>query len=168
VIHDLVVSPIACSACFNDRALRLDAERIGAEIATKCPNCGAKDGRKLSKETLETLAHRFFVWGSLWRGEFGAAPQVQFNEHQQTSIAVSPWPVSDVKLFERLLGVGFFHYGPRLWMLGDVEPLKALQKLGGRKGIIERILKDYPTMIVDSERSFYRIRKGPSVLARPS
>ncbi len=55
-------------------------------------------------------------------------PRVQFNEHQHTSIDVAPWLAPDVRLFERLLGIGFFHYGPRLWMVGEVEPLKALQR----------------------------------------
>jgi len=49
---------------------------------------------------------------------------VQFNERQKTSINASSWLKPDVELFERLLGIGFFHYGPRLWMVGEVEPLK--------------------------------------------
>jgi hypothetical protein len=156
-------SPVACSACFNDRGLRLDAERIGFNEAHACPNCGAAEGKKLSRESIGDLAYRFFVWGSFWRGEFGAAPRIQFNEHQQTSINVSQWLVSDVKIFERLLDIGFFHYGPRLWMVGEVEPLKALQKFGERKRVVDRIIRDYPTINIGRERSFYRIRKNPRI-----
>lgn len=29
--------------------------------------------------------------------------------------------------FEEAAQLGFFHYGPRLWMVGEVEPLKDLQ-----------------------------------------
>jgi len=120
----ITTSPIACSACFADHGLRLNAEQIGSEDESACTNCGKTDGKKLTKEALEALAHRFFVWGSLSRGRYGAAPMVQFNERQKTSINASSWLKPDVELFERLLGIGFFHYGPRLWMVGEVEPLK--------------------------------------------
>ncbi len=152
---------VACSACFTDRGLILDAEQIGIEDATPCPNCGSTAGRKLPLAGLGALAHRFFVWGSLLRCKYGAAPLIQFNEHQQTSIDVSPWLKKDVELFERMLGVGFFHYGPRLWMVGEVEPLKALQRTKSRHPIVERILREYPERIVLTDTSFYRIRKGP-------
>ena len=96
-------TPIACSACFSDRGLRLDAEQIGQKIDGRCPNCGAPDHKKLPLAGLQALAHRFFVWGSLLKMRYGAAPLVQFNEHQQTSIDVAPWLAPDVRLFERLL-----------------------------------------------------------------
>lgn len=137
-------APVACSRCFSDRGLQLDAERIGQNIPGTCPNCNAKDFRKLPIAGLEALAHRFFVWGSLWRARYGAAPLIQFNEHQTTSIEIAPWLASDVHLFERLLRIGFFHYGPRLWMIGEVEPLKALQKQKNRQQIVQRILSEYP------------------------
>lgn len=133
-----------------------------------CPNCGAIDSRKLSIETLEALAHRFFVWGSLRRCKYGAAPSIQFNQHQKTSINISTRLEADIWLFERLLGVGFFHYGPRLWMVGEVEPLKALQKPKTRQTVIDRILQEYPATVVGPERSFYRIRIGPSNPSEPS
>ncbi|MDD5581313.1 MAG: hypothetical protein PHY16_18845 [Methylobacter sp.] len=102
----------------------MDAWRLGVEENETCPNCGNSSGKKLTKELLGSLAHRFFVWGSLHKCDFGAAPVIQFNEHQKTSIDVSHWLKKDVQLFENFLGVGFFHYGPRLWMVGEIEPLK--------------------------------------------
>lgn len=153
---------IACSACFSDEGLRLDAEKTGIAVLAPCPNCNATDSKKLSRDALELLVHRFFVWGSLQRTRFGAAPLIQFNEHQNTSINVAPWLANDVKLLERLLGIGFFHYGPRLWMIGEVEPLKALQRKGKQQSIIERILAEYPVRIVKPDGRFYRIRVNPS------
>ncbi|WP_341649119.1 hypothetical protein [Thauera humireducens] len=105
-----------CSECFRDEGLRLDAQRIGIEDTAFCSNCGASIGRKLDADRLATLAHRFFVWGSLLRCDFGAAPLIQFNQHQKTSITVPSWLEADMRLVEQTLGVGFFHYGPRLWM----------------------------------------------------
>lgn len=119
-------TPIACSNCFSDTGLRIDAERIGVEASGQCTNCGAEGFRKLPLAGLGALAHRYFVWGSIWRARYGAAPLVQFNEHQKTSIELKPWLVNDVRLIERFLKVGFFHYGPRLWMLGEIEPLKVM------------------------------------------
>ena len=100
-----------CSACFTDRGLKLDAEPTGIEDDALCPNCGGTVGRKLPLAGLTALAHRFFVWGSLLRCKYGAVSLIQFNEHQQTCIDISPWLKKDMELFERILGVGFFHYG---------------------------------------------------------
>lgn len=101
-------APVACANCFSDRGLRLDAERIGRDVAGACPNCGATEFKKLPIPGVGALAHRFFVWGSMWRARYGAASLIQFNEHQQTSIDIAPWLKDDVKLIEQLLGVGFF------------------------------------------------------------
>lgn len=152
---------VACSACFSDAGLRLDAEKIGRTIPGPCPNCGATNAKKLPLAGVEALAHRFFVWGSLSKARYGAAPMVQFNQHQSTSIAVANWLKPDVELFQRLLRIGFFHYGPRLWMLGEVTPLKKLQRKRTRDAVIERILAEYPTKTVTSDDCFYRIRVNP-------
>ncbi|WP_394751970.1 RES family NAD+ phosphorylase [Crenothrix sp.] len=157
----VAIESIACSKCFMDRGLQLDAEQLGDENAAACQNCGSSDGYKLNKEKLGSLAYRFFVWGSFWQTDYGGAPLIHFNEYQTTSIEPSPWLKSDVELFEKLLGIGFFHYGPRLWMMGEVEPLKALQKLALRPSIVERIVREYPTREIEPTLSFYRIRKDP-------
>lgn len=47
-------------------------------------------------------------------------------------------------------------------MVGEVEPLKSLQKAKGRQAIIERILSEYPARILELEEFFYRIRVNPS------
>jgi len=155
-------APAVCSNCFGDTGLRLDAERIGQDVPGPCPNCGSDGFKKLPLPGLGVLAHRYFVWGSMWRARYGAAPLIQFNQHQKTSIDVQPWLVPDVQLFERLLGVGFFHYGPRFWMLGEIEPLKALQKSKTRQSIVERILAEYPARMLAPGEFFYRLRVNPS------
>jgi hypothetical protein len=50
---------LACSDCFNDQGLRLDAGQIGIEDSSACPRCGKTTGRKLNRDYLEILAHRF-------------------------------------------------------------------------------------------------------------
>ena len=156
-----------CSQCFRDEGLRLDAQRIGIADPTVCSNCETTIGRKLDVERLTTLAYRFFVWGSLLRCDYGAAPLIQFNDHQKTSITVPSWLDADMRLIERTLGVGFFPYGPRLWMIGEVEPLKALQDPTSSEAIIKRIFEEYPGFILRSEDTFYRIRKAPRAPDQP-
>src|SRR5271154_7095498 len=95
---------LLCSDCFNDEGLRLDSVRIGERDESACPNCGSKSGAKLTEDLVSALAHRFFVWGTIQRGQYGAAPIVQFNKMQSTNIAISPWLVADVKLLERAIG----------------------------------------------------------------
>jgi len=46
-------------------------------------------------------------------------------------------------------------------MVGEVEPLKALQDVATRAGIVERIIDEYPTVTAPSELTFYRVRKAP-------
>ena len=149
-----------CSNCFQDHGLTLDAIRIGIAKDSACPNCGAKTGRKLNRYMIENLAHRFFVWGTIHRAEYGAAPLVQFNQYQSTSIDVAPWLEPDLQLFEKAIGVGFFYYGPRLWMVGEVEPLLDLQNATTRGPIIDRIITEYPEVTLTTEQIFYRLRKN--------
>ena len=166
--QDVAAVVIACSNCFSDSGLRLDAELIGREIDSLCPNCDQRGFKKLPQAGVEALAHRYFVWGSLQRAKYGAAPLVQFNREQKTSINVVPWLRLDLQLIEQLLGVGFFHYGPRLWMIGEVEPLKALQKKSRRGEIIQKVLSEYPTRMIDVSESFYRLRVSPSDPSDPT
>lgn len=155
------MNTILCSECFTDQGLRLDAERIGETSESACPSCRKTTGRKLNFRAAVALANRFFVWGTLHRYQYGAAPVVQFNEHQQTSIEMSEWLRGDVELLGATLGVGFFYYGPRLWMLGEVEPLKALQEEKSRSKLVKRIVEEYPELNLESSELLYRIRKAP-------
>jgi len=156
--------PMLCSECFHDVGLRLSAERIGQRDMSKCPNCGSQLGMKLSRKPIALLAKEFFVSGTIGRGKYGGSPAVQFNRHQPTSIEVMPWLRPDLELIDRTLGVGFFYYGPPLWTLGEVGPLKALQEKSLRAAVLSRVLAEYPERILDSDEWFYRLRKAP---ARP-
>jgi hypothetical protein len=152
---------VACSSCFKDEGLRLTAERVGIEASGPCSNCHSEVGRKLGLNHLDGVAYRFFVWGTLHRTTYGAAPIVQYNDRRTgSSIGGSPWLQADIKIFERFLGIGFFHYGPRLWMVGEVEPLKALQDPATRQTIINRVLNEYPEVTLSAGSRFYRLRKA--------
>jgi hypothetical protein len=109
------------------------------------------------------LAHSFFVWGTINRCAYGAAPIVQFNEHQTTCISSPPWLEPDLRRIENAIGVGFFYYGPRMWMVGGVEPLEALQEPERRDPIVRRIITEYPAAVLARDEIFYRIRKAPAV-----
>lgn len=158
---------VACSRCFKNRGLILDAVQYGREEIGACPNCGREGGIKLGKDPLAYLAERFFVDGSFYKSDFGGAPVIQFNEHQKTSIEVDDVLKGDINVFEKVLGVGFFDYGPRLWMIGEVEPLKALLDEKKRAAIIERILVEYPTRTIGRNETFYRVRKSPESAINP-
>jgi len=154
---------IACSSCFIDQGLRLDAQILGQSSAGVCSNCQNSEGAKLTKDALLRLAHRYFVWGSFHRTEFGGAPTIEFNDKRSGGEVAFPQPLSDdATLIERLCGASFFHYGPRLWMIGEIEPLKQLQEPSTRNSIIDRILNEYPSKTLDPENLFYRVRKAPA------
>lgn len=165
-VHGELIA-VACSRCFSNRGLILDAMQYGREEMGACQNCGREGGIKLGKGPLAYLAERFFVDGSFCKGEFGGAPAIQFNEHQKTSIEVDEVLKVDIGVFEKVLGVGFFDYGPRLWMIGEIEPLKDLLDEKKRAAIIERIVAEYPTRMVGLDETFYRVRKSPRSSIEP-
>jgi hypothetical protein len=161
---------LLCSNCFTDEGLRIDAAKHGLTVESECPNCKSSNGRKLTRQHIENLAWRFFVSGTTIRCEYGAVPVIQFNEHHygQSDIVPSVWLQNDVKLIEESVKIGLFHYGPRLWMVGEVEPLKALKDPKTRPQIIERILREYPEEALSKGSKFYRLRVGPGHPADPS
>ena len=152
---------VACSDCFLNEGLRLDAERLGESNSSTCPRCTKADGRKLTSDRLITLAQHFFVWGSVHKCTYGAAPVVQFNDLRKTDIAMPGSLRADASLLEDVLGIGFFLYGPRFWMVGEIEPLKRLQEEESRKEVIDRILREYGSKRLTEKDQFYRIRKNP-------
>ncbi len=161
---------LLCSDCFTDEGLRIDAAKNGLTLQGECPNCKSANGQKLTRDHIESLAWRFFVSGTMVRCEYGAAPVIQSNEHHygRSNIVPSAWLQNDVKLIEESAKIGLFNYGPRLWMVGEVEPLKALEDPKTRSQIIKRILREYPGETLSEGSKFYRLRVGPGRPAEPS
>ena len=162
-VGDRMSDILLCSNCFKNRGLSLDATKIGTEDSTtKCPNCSTHDGAKLDSKSLFNLLDRFFVRGTVHTDQFCASPAVVFNKHQKTCIRISKWLDEDVRLLEDKLGVGFFYYGPPLWMLGHTEPLKKIQTTLGFSDIVSEIVSKYPEVYLSSKDTFYRLRINPT------
>lgn len=155
--------PLLCSGCFTDHGLKLDADRIGILHALPCLNCGARGTKKLTRYLITVLASQFFVRGSVHRYPYGSAPIVVFNEAQfrKGSYQGPEWLRDDVALLSEKGRIGFFHYGPRLWMLGRVSPLKALQNPLKRESTINRIIREYPERTLPKGEVVYRLRANP-------
>lgn len=156
--------PVFCAACLTDRGLKFEADRVGILNALACPNCGARGTKKLTPYLAQVLASRFFVRGSVHRFNYGAAPLVQFNEVRvgDGDYEGPPWLRSDIELIGEKARIGLFHYGPRLWMVGEIEPLKALQDEASRKAIVDRILREYPSRTLSQSEPIYRLRVNPT------
>lgn len=150
---------LLCSNCFSDQGLKLYSESVGIDNHSDCPNCGTDSGGKLTRELAECVAYRFFVRGTFNRCEFGGSPTVRFNRAMQTNIDAPQWLKPDLCLLEKVLGIGIYYYGPRLWMIGKVEPLKQLRNTRTRGPIIQRILAEYPTIELKTSQSIFRLRK---------
>lgn len=156
-------SYILCSDCFQDHGLSLQAKKIGIIQSSLCSNCKSSTGSKLSGELIQNLSYSFFVQGSISKGKYGAYPIIQFN-YSNSGDNFETLPSSlkkDMELIESSIGLKFFYYGPRLWMIGENEPLKKLQNRNKQKTIIDQIIKLYPIEVLDTNRVFYRLRKNP-------
>jgi hypothetical protein len=154
---------LLCSECFKDEGLKLDSFQIGILNNQKCPNCKSINGKKLNENLIEKLIYRFFISGTVHKVEYGAAPLIKYNSYhyKKTEVDFGELLNQDVKLLEQILKIGFFHYGPRLWTLGHIEPLEDLRSLTNRNKIVERIIAGYPIKFLGVQESFYRIRKNP-------
>lgn len=163
------MTPLLCSQCFRDQGLRLDAIRLGNDDGAKCLKCGSTSGKKLDKQRLEELAHRFFVHGTLHRPQFGGYPGLQFNDrcYPEDSVAFPAWLAADARLVADTLKIGIFQYGPRFWMFGEIEPLKALRRRRTRQSVIGRIVAEYPVHELNSTDQFFRLRVNPRPQAQP-
>lgn len=162
--EDVQNNTVACSECFCDHGLQLTAINIGIEDNEICPNCKSTDGKKLSLNQLEEVAYHFFVYGSFIFCDYGAFPEIQFNNYQETSITINDNLKKDIRIFEESLGIGFFYYGPRAWMYGDIEPLNDLLDPDKRNKVIKRIIQEYPNVtITQNDSPLYRIRKGENL-----
>jgi hypothetical protein len=157
--------PLLCAECFQDRGLRHMARWIETEEAA-CPNCGVVSRSGLTREQLFWLSDTFFEKGSTIATDYGGAPAIVFNDRQTGSLSPDPHLAADVELLQRTLGIGFFHYGPRLWMIGRITPLEDLQDETLRSGVIAKILDAYPTVTLTNEE-FYRVRKAPKCPSDP-
>lgn len=153
---------VLCSECFQDSGLKADAARLGFNALHRCPNCKSRNGKRLNHHALFQLARQFFVDGTFISPGYGGAPIVQFNEHRAGSEVAFGSPLDeDVALISSALGIGFFYYGPNLWMLGDTEPLNQLAVPETRQEVIQRIIDQYPVVTLMEAESFHRLRKNP-------
>lgn len=157
------MSFVACSSCFKDQGLKLDALKLGVDIDSVCPNCGKHDGRKLDVDAVNELTVSFFVYGSVFKSTYGAANVLQINEHHygKREVAFPEWLKEDLELVEDILKMGVFYYAPRLYRLGEIEPLLNLQEVTTRKPVVEEIVSIFPKRVIPTETKFYRLRLNP-------
>lgn len=154
---------LLCSDCFHDEGLKLNSIEIGITDERTCPNCNSTLGSKLDVKLIDKLIHQFFVLGTFNKTEFGGAPIIQINNHHhcKTKIEVPTWLNNDLQILEKFSTMGLFYYGPRLYMIGEIEPLNGLLDSDKRNDVINTILDKFPTKIINSEYKFYRIRINP-------
>lgn len=152
---------IACSECFSDVGVRLETQNLSNKTG-KCPRCNAENGLLITQQIAMVLAYRFYSLGTMHEPGYGRAPLLVFNEHNQTTPNIKQANIPDLEKFEEILGMGFFEYGPPLWMLGEVEPLKALRKKRQRPAIVHRVVQEYPAIQFPKDHVFFRVRVNPS------
>ncbi|MES2799309.1 MAG: RES family NAD+ phosphorylase [Bacteroidota bacterium] len=150
-----------CTTCFESEGIKLTALKYGLQNPLQCKNCNSIEGKLLSNEDLYNIAQDYFVHGSFYYSEYGGAPIIQFNEYQTTNVKFSKYVKSDIKIFERALGVGFFYYGPRMSYFGEIEPLQNLKKSSSSQEVLDEIISKFPQKEISQNDTFYRLRTKP-------
>ncbi|MBN1469447.1 MAG: RES family NAD+ phosphorylase [Fusobacteriaceae bacterium] len=156
---------LICSNCFRDEGLKLDAFTLGIDNEMECPNCKSRIGKKLTKELVLDLCYIFFVRGTIYKRDYGGYPRIQFNNqhYKNSDVTLTKYLKSDFNIIEEVGKIGLFHYGPRFWMFGEIEPLKSLQERDERESIVEKIIELYPSVKLSIDQCFYRLRKNPEI-----
>ncbi|HEY0267285.1 MAG TPA: RES family NAD+ phosphorylase [Rhizomicrobium sp.] len=151
---------LLCSNCLKNEGLRLNAWLRGSDTNSLCKNCGSENGRGLDRNQAMNLVQDFFVRGTVFRGDYGAAPQLVFNEHHAGMVEQNTPEdlVDDVQILSQYLSIGIFYYGPRAWMLGENYPLNSLRTPEERDDVIERIISEYPSRLLPKSSILYRVR----------
>ena len=159
--------PVACSNCFTNIGLQLEAKKIGKQDTFACKNCESDTGYKLSRHDLWNLADQFFVSGTCSKPP-SETSMIQFSEDQKTDIHNLEYIKSDVLLFEKFLNVGFSWNVPQPWQIGLNAPLISFQHDNARDSTLSRILKLYPPVTVARETNLYRVRRNPVKPSNPN
>ncbi|MDB5529005.1 MAG: hypothetical protein JWR51_2108 [Devosia sp.] len=151
-----------CSDCFTDFGLKEEARRIGFFDNRECQNCKKTTGAKLTLEKARDLAVEYFWNGSWYRADFGGAHRIISNEHHlgKRGVQFPVWLSEDADLIQKFIGEGFFHYGPPLWRIGEIEPLNRLRSFWSRKIAARDIIKEFPTRKLHQGTRLFRIRKN--------
>jgi hypothetical protein len=151
---------LLCSDCLEDVGLRIEAEKVGFNDESACPRCSSIHGRKLGSEEAEDLVLNFFWNGSFRRYQFGGANRIASNPYRfgNSDIVFPGWLDADAKLIQSLLKIGLFHYGPRLWRLGHIEPLQKLRLKRSRSKTARQLVAEFPSLTIDKGFLFHRLR----------
>lgn len=150
---------ILCSECFSDIGLKLSAKKIGIQNDNICRNCKRNNGFKLDNYDIRKLLYNFFEFGSMVKTKYGGASKVY--ENQESDIEVSDALKKDIKLFEEKLGFCFKYYAPPLWKIGNTEIIESLENNKEKNKIFDRIVEEFPTIFLEKNEIFYRIRVNP-------
>lgn len=107
---------VACSCCFRNLGISIEAKKIGDSSSGECPKCGRTQGAKLSKEQLWTLQQKFFLAGSQVSAYYPSPIGMGGAGLLSSQFEINTW--TDYLLLKDLTGVELFWYGPHLWRLG--------------------------------------------------
>lgn len=136
------------------------AARFGESVASRCGQCGARDGVKLSRANLEDLARCFFVEGTIPRGTGGFVSILQLNSHDtpDDEVPMREETAADWHLIKSVLGWRLFYNGPDLWQLGITGHYDDDQQVSD--ATIATIVDQLAIRTIAPDMRVFRIRKN--------
>lgn len=149
-----------CSKCFKNEGIKIEAYRLGTRENTACPNCGSKDGNKLSRPKIYALFKKFFVHGTASQNIGGYAPVLQLsNDPSAEYVRFSSNIADDYELLKKYCGQVLYHYSAPLWHFGMTEHYNAIEDGGShRDWAIEEIIEQAQIVKLPVGSKIYRAR----------
>lgn len=152
-------STVACSNCFEDMGLRLEAMMLGRTDQSACPRCRDAFGKKPTKNDVEELQNEFF--------SLATAPHksnmrlVALRIEQDTADQVEklrPETWRDWHLIQQLVGGNLGYSAPRLFYFGVTNHLDGPNGSLTKEMISDEILPRLRSRALGNTDVFFRIR----------
>lgn len=152
---------VACSDCFHDSGLKLEAQKIGINDNSVCPLCHSLSGKKLDKELLDHLCWKYFVEGSFYKTEYGGASILMVNDRGTDDAINCGKPLKqDIHFLLHDFNISVFYYAPPMWRIGMNDWLEDLNCRSKKRRLaaINKIIQRCKTSYLEKNTTIYRLR----------
>jgi hypothetical protein len=151
----------ACSDCFRDVGLKLEAMRIGKKHENVCPNCKSSTGYALDNDCLHELQTQYFSRATApnqYRQDVAVLGVVEDDpDEDETGLVLRAETQADWTLIRKAIGGRLWYRSPRLFYLGITNHFGISQSLS-KDVVRDEVVSKLRFTEIDPSTTIYRIR----------